>query len=54
MSGLIDFERESAISDWPMENDTGVTSTAWTPGLTCNDVGIVLGVADPQTVGKAS
>lgn len=24
MSGLVDFDRDSALSDWPLENDTGV------------------------------
>lgn len=54
MSGLIDFERETAVSDVPLEYETGVTSTAWSPGLTCNDVGIVLGLADVQVVPKDS
>lgn len=54
VSGLIDFERETAVSDVPLEYETGVTSTAWSPGLTCNDVGIVLGLADVQVVPKDS
>ena len=54
MSGLIDFETETAISDWPLQEETGVTSTGWTPGLVCNDVAIVFGIADAQVVKKDS
>lgn len=40
MSGFTSFERDTAVPDWPLEVDSGVTSTDWSPGLTCNDVGI--------------
>jgi hypothetical protein len=52
MSGVVDFDRDTALPDWPLEVDTGVTSTAWSPGLTCNDTGIALGLADAQVVRK--
>jgi hypothetical protein len=46
VSGLIDFERETAVSDWPLESETGV---AQDDGF-MQDETIAFGIADRPTL----